>query len=234
MWCRQLPELEKYSYQAKPRKARKHKQESISDTVKFLNPSLGSPLLRIWLLNCMCNTHTHTRGRCIRQKLLLSFFFFLDVCVCVCVCVCVLGVILWLCDLSFAYTVLQRTSTFYSLLLLLFYFYLFIFCFLGPHPQHLEVPRLGSHRSCSCRPPPQPQQCGTWASAGTYTTAHGNARSLAGDWTSILMDTSGVCYCWITTGASEEAHFYRNLFLSFDSTVGAFLSGLSYLFLTGC
>ena len=31
---------------------------------------------------------------------------------------------------------------------------------------------------CSCRPMPQPQQRGMWATSGTYTTAHGNAGSL--------------------------------------------------------
>ena len=35
--------------------------------------------------------------------------------------------------------------------------------FLGPHPQHMEVPRLGvelEHQSYSCQPIPQPQQLG--------------------------------------------------------------------------
>ena len=31
---------------------------------------------------------------------------------------------------------------------------------------------------CSWQPMPQPQQCQIWAMSGTYTTAHGNARSL--------------------------------------------------------
>ena len=30
-------------------------------------------------------------------------------------------------------------------------------CFLGPHPRHVEVPRLGVDRSYSCLPLPQPQ-----------------------------------------------------------------------------
>ena len=36
------------------------------------------------------------------------------------------------------------------------------FCFglLGPHPRHMEVPRLGSNQSCSCRPTAQPQPHG--------------------------------------------------------------------------
>jgi len=38
--------------------------------------------------------------------------------------------------------------------------YLFILgLFLGPHPWHMEVPRLGSNRSCSHQSTPQPWQC---------------------------------------------------------------------------
>ena len=51
------------------------------------------------------------------------------------------------------------------------------FC-LGLHPQHMEVPRLGVNRSCSCQPTPQSQQCRIQAVSTTYTTTHGNARSL--------------------------------------------------------
>ena len=73
-------------------------------------------------------------------------------------------------------------------------FCLFVF-FLGPHPQHMEVPRLGVKSEPQLRP--QPQQCRIWASPSTYTIAHGNARSLtplseARDWTRILMDPSSL------------------------------------------
>ena len=51
-----------------------------------------------------------------------------------------------------------------------------------PHPQHVEVPRLGSHWSQSFWPIPQPQQCGIQATSVTNTTAHGNAGSLT-HWT---------------------------------------------------
>ena len=64
---------------------------------------------------------------------------------------------------------------------LFYYFILFcfilLFCFLGPHLWHMEVSRLGSKRSYSCQPTPQPQQCGSWAMSMSYITAHGNARS---------------------------------------------------------
>ena len=49
---------------------------------------------------------------------------------------------------------------------------------LGPHLRHIEVPRQGWNRSYSCWPTPQPQQRLIWAMSATYTTAHGNARSL--------------------------------------------------------
>ena len=49
-------------------------------------------------------------------------------------------------------------------------FCLFV-CFLGPHPRHMEIPRLGSNLSCSCWPmlnvgsephlPPTPQLMAT-------------------------------------------------------------------------
>ena len=42
----------------------------------------------------------------------------------------------------------------------------------------MEVLRLGSSRSCSCRPTPQPQQRGTLAMSETYTTTHGNTESI--------------------------------------------------------
>jgi len=45
--------------------------------------------------------------------------------------------------------------------------------FLGPHPWHMEVPRLGVQLEL-----PQPQQHGIRAESGTYTSSHGNARSL--------------------------------------------------------
>ena len=57
-------------------------------------------------------------------------------------------------------------------------FIFLFFCFLGSHLQHMEVPRLGSNRSYSCRPTPQPQQCQIRAVSMTHSTAHGNARSL--------------------------------------------------------
>ena len=55
-------------------------------------------------------------------------------------------------------------------------FLFFFFGFLGPHPQHMEVPRLGveselqlqTYATATTKP----------ATSVTYTTAHGNTRSL--------------------------------------------------------
>ena len=69
-----------------------------------------------------------------------------------------------------------------------FYFILFLLLccvFLGPHLQHMEVPRRGINQSCSCRPTPQLQQHQIWAESETYTTAHSNAGSLT---------------CWVRPG----------------------------------
>ena len=53
-------------------------------------------------------------------------------------------------------------------------------CFLGPHPRHMEVPRLGVESGCSCwpTPQPQPQPHRIHAASVSYTTAHGSAGSL--------------------------------------------------------
>ena len=49
----------------------------------------------------------------------------------------------------------------------LFYF---VFCLLGPHPQHMEVPRLGLIQSYSCWLTPEPQQHGIRAASAIYTS----------------------------------------------------------------
>ena len=49
---------------------------------------------------------------------------------------------------DFQFTCMQNTFS----VLLLFYFCLFFF--LGPHGQHMEVPRLGVESECSCQPTP--------------------------------------------------------------------------------
>ena len=59
------------------------------------------------------------------------------------------------------------------------YFPFFFFAFLGPHLQHIEIPRVPIRAtSCQPTPQPQPQQCKIQAESSTYTTGHGNAGSL--------------------------------------------------------
>ena len=87
-------------------------------------------------------------------------------------------------------------------------FRFFFFVFLAPHPQHMEVPKLGGQ--LELRPP-------------TYTTAtaipdlshvcdlhHSSWQHQildplieARDQTHVLMDTRWVHYCWATTGTPE-------------------------------
>ena len=54
----------------------------------------------------------------------------------------------------------------------------FFFSFLGPHLQHMEVPRPGVERSYSLRPTAQPQQLWIQVASVTYTAAYGNTRCL--------------------------------------------------------
>ena len=54
----------------------------------------------------------------------------------------------------------------------------FFFFFLGPHLQHMEVPRLGTELELQLLTYPQPQQCWIRSVSSTYTTAHSNAGSL--------------------------------------------------------
>ena len=54
-----------------------------------------------------------------------------------------------------------------------YFFKKIITIFLGLHPQHMEVPKLGVLAYT------EPQQCRIQAVSATYTTAHGNTRSLA-------------------------------------------------------
>ena len=56
-------------------------------------------------------------------------------------------------------------------MLIIFVQIIIFICFLGPHLQHMEVPRLGVELE------PQPLQHQIQAMSATYTTAHGNAGS---------------------------------------------------------
>ena len=52
----------------------------------------------------------------------------------------------------------------------------FSFCFLGPHPWHMELPRLGVKSELHL--PAYTTQCQIQATSATYTTAHGNTGPL--------------------------------------------------------
>ena len=70
--------------------------------------------------------------------------------------------------------------------------YIFL-VFLEPHLRHMDIPR----------------QHQIWAMSATYTTAHGNTRSLihwwkARDWTCILMDGSQIHFHWAMARTPES------------------------------
>ena len=66
----------------------------------------------------------------------------------------------------------NKTFKFLSISFWPFFFFFFFLVFLGPCPLHTEVPRLGVELEL------QPQQHRNQAETTTYTTAHGNTRSL--------------------------------------------------------
>ena len=57
------------------------------------------------------------------------------------------------------------------------FMYLCIFVFLGPHPRHMEVPRLGVESELQLLAHVTAQQRQIRAISVTYTAAHGNAGS---------------------------------------------------------
>ena len=63
------------------------------------------------------------------------------------------------------------------------------FVFLGQHLQHMDVPRLGSNRSCSYQPTPEPWQCQIL-----------NPLSKARDQTGNLRVSSRICFHHATKG----------------------------------
>ena len=99
------------------------------------------------------------------------------------------------------------------------------FFFLGPHPQHMEVPRLGWKRSWSCQSMPQPQQHQIQIASVTYATAHGNIGSLTH---------------WVSPGIKPHPHGHCVGFLSHWATLETpdlflfhfnFLTGRGFLIL---
>ena len=79
------------------------------------------------------------------------------------------------------------------------YIYIFIYCFLGPHPRHMEVPRLGVKSEL---------QLASLRHSHSNSNLHHNSwqcwipkpLSKARDWTCILLDPSQICFCYATIG----------------------------------
>ena len=98
-----------------------------------------------------------------------------------------------------------------------FLFFFLSFVLLGPHPQHMEVPR--SNRIYSCWPTPEPQQCKIWAASVTYTTAHSNARSLT-HWARPGM---GPSTSWFLVGFVNQRQNFKAVFISSSEVRSYFL-----------
>ena len=84
-------------------------------------------------------------------------------------------------------------------------FFVFVFVFLGPHPRHMEVPRLGveselqvpAYTTATITPDPS-QVCDLHYSSQQCQIL--SPLSKAGDRTRIFADIRWVCYHWATTG----------------------------------
>ena len=83
----------------------------------------------------------------------------------------------------------------------------------------MEVPRLGSNQSYSFQSIPQPQQQGIRAMSATYTTAHGNARSLT-YWVGpgIKSASSWILVWFVSTGPQWELQNAESLTSSLPGT----------------
>ena len=95
-----------------------------------------------------------------------------------------------------------------------FFFCLFFFCLfvlLGPHPRHMEDPRLGVKLELQL-----PAQATTTATHSPKHVCNLHHSSLQRqipdplrkprDWTCVLMGTSWVSYCWATMGTVFNSH----------------------------
>ena len=102
--------------------------------------------------------------------------------------------------------------------MLLFFYHKvnFFFVFMGPHLQHMEVPRLCSNRSYSCQPTLRPQQLPDlsrihdlhYCSQQCWIL---NPLSGARDQTLVLMDTSWVCYHWAIMGTLYHKATFKKI-----------------------
>ena len=118
--------------------------------------------------------------------------------------------------------------SFSSLSLSLFFFFP---CFLGPHPQHVEIPRLGiqselqllAYTIATAMPDLSPV-CNLHHSSGQCWIL--NPLSKAGDGTRNLMVPSWIRFCCATMGTPFfsffklfESLYFRNVFVFFNSLI---------------
>ena len=105
-------------------------------------------------------------------------------------------------------SVLQISSFAYFFKNYFFIFIFFFFCIFRATPAAYgdSQARWGSSRSCSCQSKPQPQQCQIRGTSAAYIHHSSRQRRIlnpgnkARDWSSVLMDTSQINFCWATTG----------------------------------
>ena len=88
----------------------------------------------------------------------------------------------------------------------------FLFFFLGPHPKHMESPRLGVKSKLLL--PAYTTAIATWDSSHICNPHHSsrqccilNPLSEARDWTRVLMDTSRFINHWAITGSPASENF---------------------------
>ena len=127
--------------------------------------------------------------------------------------------------------------------LFLFIIIIWFFCFLGPHPWHMEVPRLGVQSELQL--PAYTTATATPDPSCIFNLHHSsrqcqilNLLSGARDWTRILMDTSWICFHWATTGTPMILYFQNFINLIFLVQFGEWgktpSSWSKWLFLLTC
>ena len=102
----------------------------------------------------------------------------------------------------------------------------FSLVFLGPHPKHMETPRLGVELELQLPAPAQPQQCQIPAASVTYTTAHRTIDPLT-HWVrpGIELASSQILVRLITTEPQQELP--EKIFESFCKFKGIRYNSLS-------
>ena len=97
---------------------------------------------------------------------------------------------------------------------------IFFFCFLGPHPRHMEVPRLGveselqlpAYTTATATPDPS-SICDLCLSLQSHWIL--NSLSEARNWTCIVIDSSQVCY-QLSHNSNSKNGLLNLRFLSMD------------------